>query len=619
MKKIIVSFLSGLMMLGSISCSDFLDKEPDDMLTLDMVFSNKKKTNEWLARVYTNVQDALWSDFRNMGALSDDFQPSFELVQFGWAATLSQQQGSWDATTDVTNYWEIFYKAIRSGYIFLNNAKALPDQGLSEKDVEFMKHEVRFLIAYYYVYMMQVYGPVPLVTSEYSSNASADELMIARTPLDELADHIDKELLDLANYFPEKLENEAADFGRPTKGACLALRARMWTWMASPLFNGNPYYADLKNKDGVNLFPQTYDPNKWVKAVQANKAVIDLAEKGVYDLYKVYDNKTGQLDPFTSCQYLFLTSGDVNKEIIWARADANKDEIERYFNPRSNGSYGSCSLTQNLVDAFRMRDGKEIKDPASGYAENSFTTEDIFYPNTVWNYSNKERTVGLLVPKGTFNMWANREPRFYTTIRFHKAYTIGLEGPAEYAKGQKDGRPSHDTPACGYHGRKGTDANAKPKSGFWGNYRPAIIFRLGEFYLNYAEALAQTEPNNPDILKYVNLIRERGGIPALPSSLSGNAAELKKQIEKEYRIEFAMEGKHRYDYIRRWKQGNDVFKTPISGLNQYGEDNDKIGNPESFYTRVEVMKRIFDDKMYLWPIRQTFIDRNPNLVQNKGW
>lgn len=619
MKKIIVSFLSGLMMLGTVSCSDFLDKEPDEMLTLDMVFNNKKKTNEWLARVYTNVQDALWSDLRNMGTLSDEFQPSFELVQFGWAATLSQQQGSWDPTTDVKNYWEEFYKAIRSGYIFINNAKALPDQGLSEKDVDFMKHEVRFLITYYYVYMMQVYGPVPLVTSEFSSNAPVDELMVARTPLDEMADWLDKELLELANYFPEKLDNEAADFGRPTKGACLALRAHMWTWMASPLFNGNSYYADLKNKDGASLFPQTYDPNKWVKAAQANKAVIDLAEKGVYDLYRVYDSKTGKLDPFTSNQYLFLTSGDVNKEIIWARTDANKDEVERYFNPRSNGSYGSCSLTQNLVDAFRMSDGKEINDPASGYAENGFTTEDISYPNTAWNYSNQARTVGLLVPKGTFNMWANREPRFYTTIRFQKAYTVGLDGPAEYAKGQKDGRPSHDTPACGYHGRKGTDANAKPKSGFWGNYRPAIIFRLAEFYLNYAEALAQTDPNNGDILKYVNLIRERGGIPPLPSSLRGNGTELNKQIAKEYRVEFAMEGKHRYDYIRRWKQASDVFKKPIYGMNQYGEDNDKIGSPESFYTRVEVMKRIFDEKMYLWPIRQNFIDRNPNLVQNKGW
>lgn len=620
MKKIIVYLLSGLFVLpGLTSCSDFLDKEPDDMLTLDMVFQNKKKTNEWLARVYTNVQDPLWSDLRNMGTLSDDFQPSFELVQFGWAATLSQQQGSWDATTDVTNYWGDFYKAIRSGCIFIDNAKALPDQGLSEKDVDFMKHEVRFLISYYYIYLMQVYGPVPLVTSQFSSDAPIEELMTTRTPLDELAAWLDKELLELADYFPEKLENEAADFGRPTKGACLALRARMWTWIASPLFNGNPYYADLKNPDGTSIFPVTYDEAKWTKAAEANKAVIDLAEKGLYDLYRVYDSKTGQIDPFTSSQYLFLTSGDVNKEIIWARADANKDEVERYFNPRSNGSYGSCSLTQNLVDEFRMRDGKEITDPSSGYVEDGFTNEDVIYPNTSWNFSNKARTIGLLTPKGTFNMWANREPRFYTTIRFQNAYTIGLEGPAEYAKGQKDGRPSHDTPACGYHGRKGTDANAKPKSGFWGTYRPGIIFRLAEFYLNYAEALSETNPNNPDILKYVNLIRERGGIPALPSSLSGNPSELKKQIRKEYRVEFAMEGKHRYDYIRRWKIAETVFKKPIHGLNQYGEDNKNIGDPNSFYTRVEVMDRIFNETMYLWPIRQTFIDRNPNLVQNKGW
>lgn len=603
----------------STSCSDFLDKEPDDMLTMEMVFNNKKKVNEWLAGVYSSINDPLWSDLRDQGALSDEIQPAFELVQFGWETIMSQQQGSWNATTDLPDYWVNFYKRMRSGYIFLENVKPLPEQGLTEEDVEFMKHEVRFVIAYYYVYLMQLYGPVPLVTTLSDVNAPIEELMVARTPLDELAQWLDRELLELAEFFPEQLENESSEFGRPTKGACLALRARMWTWMASPLFNGNPYYADQVNKDGTPLFPSAYDQGKWEKAMKANKDVIDLAETGLYSLYKVIDKETGNIDPFLSTQNLFLTTGEVNKEIIWAKPSANKDEVERYFNPRSNGSYGSCSLTQNLVDAFRMRDGKEITDPTSDYAENGFTEEDIYYPNTTWNFADKNRTKGLIVPRGTFNMWANREPRFYTTIRFHKAYTVGLDGPAEYAMGQKDGRPSHDTPACGYHGRKGTDPTATPRSGFFGVYRPGIIFRLAEFYLNYAEALAELDPSNPDIVKYVNLIRERGGIPKLESSVLGNKDRVKQLVAKEYQVEFAMEGKFRYDYIRRWKIAETVFNTPIYGLNQYGEDSKPIGDPSGFYTRVEVMKRIFDEKMYLWPIEQSFIDRNSNLVQNKGW
>jgi hypothetical protein len=620
MKKIIIALLISVLSLPFlVSCSDFLDKEPDDMLTLPMIFDNKKKVNEWLAGVYSNVQDPLFDDMSRIGCLSDDFQPSFELVQYGWGHILSAMQGSWGPSTGMHNYWGDFYQRIRSAYIFLDNVQPLPSQGLSEKDVEYMKLEARYLIVYYYMIMLQTYGPVPLITYQFSSTASSDELMLPRTPLDEIATWMDQELLELANAMPERLINESADFGRPTKGACLALRARLWTWMASPLFNGNPYYADVNNPDGASLFPQAYDSRKWQKAVEANKAVIDLAEKGIYKLYTVYYNGTNTIDPFISCKDLFLTTGEINKEIIWARPRVNIDDTERYFNPRSNGAYGSMSITQNLVDEFRMKDGKDRLEAGSGYREDGFIDQDFFFDNTTWDFSDGGRTPGLLAPKGTFNMWINREPRFYTTMRFHKAYTIGLDGPAEYANGQKDGRPSHDTPVCGYHGRKGTDPNAKPRENNYGVYRPGLIFRLAEFYLNYAEALAETDPGNPDILTYLNRIRERGGLPNLPTSLSGNADELKKHIRKEYRIEFAMEGRFRYDYLRRWNIAVETFKQPIHGLNQNGYDNENIGADDCFYTRKSIMNRIFDSKMNLWPIRQEYIDKNPNLKQNKGW
>ncbi len=291
--------------------------------------------------------------------------------------------------------------------------------------------------------------------------------------------------------------------------------------------------------------------------------------------------------------------------------------MEKYNNPRSNGSYGSMGITQNLVDAFRMRNGKDITDVTSGYREDGFVDQDIIYSGTSWNFSDHARTPGLLVPKGTFNMWADREPRFYTTVRFNLAYTVGLDGPAEYTYGKKDGRPSHDTPPCGYHGRKGTDPNATPLSGNLGTYRPGIIFRLAENYLNYAEALAEIDPTNSDIIKYLNLIRQRGGIPNLPASV--NQDELRQLVRKEYRVEFAMEGKFRYDYIRRWKLAVDVLHNPITGMNPYGYENTNIGDPESFYTRVNMMTRGFDEKMYLWPISQSYIDTNSNLVQNKDW
>lgn len=618
MRKFIISILVTISAsLVCSSCNGYLDKEPDDMLTLELVFNNSRKVNEWLARIYSDIPDPMFRIINDMGLLDDDYQCALELVQFGWEPIISTQQGSCDANTSYRDYWSDFYKAIRSGYIFLENVKPLPEQGLTETDVEYMKHEVRYIICYYYSFMLQLYGPVPLLTKEVSSQASNEELMMARTPVDKMMEWLDRELLELAEFFPEKLVNEKMDFGRPTKGICLALRAHLWTMVASPLFNGNPDYADMKNPDGEMLFPANFDQGKWQKAVEANKAVIDLAEKGIYSLFKVYTSE-GDIDPYMSNVNLFLTTGETNREIIWSRASSEIGNMELFFNPRSNGSYASFGLTQNLVDTYRMRDGKEIQDPASGYTDDTFTEEDI-YDNTVWSYSDKDRTVGLVTPKGTYSMWANREPRFYTTIRHHKSFVVGLNGPCGYAMGQPDGRPSHDTPPCGYHGRKGLDPESTPRSGYHGVYRPAIIFRLAEFYLNYAEALVEVDPSNPDILVYLNRIRERGGLPALPTSLLGNIDELRRQVATEFRVEFAMEGKFRYDYIRRWKIAKKLAQTPIYGMNQYGYDNEPIGSENSFYKRTVVMNRTFLDKMYFWPLKQAFIDKNVNLVQNKGW
>ncbi len=149
MKKIIIAFFLNLFVLSFLtSCSDFLDKEPDDMLTQQMAFNNVKNTNAWLAGIYNPIRDPLVEDIFNIGCMSDDFQPVLELAQFGWGNIISALYGSWGPSTGMQNYWGDFYKAIRAGYIFIDNVKALPDQGLTEEEADFMKHEARYLIAY---------------------------------------------------------------------------------------------------------------------------------------------------------------------------------------------------------------------------------------------------------------------------------------------------------------------------------------------------------------------------------------------------------------------------------------------------------------------------------------
>ena len=68
---------------------------------------------------------------------------------------------------------------------------------------------------------------------------------------------------------PLNIANEATELGRITQPIALAVRAKLWMLAASPLFNGNPDYAQIKYERGVALFKTTEDPTLWLKAAQA--------------------------------------------------------------------------------------------------------------------------------------------------------------------------------------------------------------------------------------------------------------------------------------------------------------------------------------------------------------
>jgi len=598
------------------ACSDFLDKEPDDMLTLDMVFEDKKRTEEWLATIYNQVPDLFSESSFMFRALSDDIFVSPELQQYGMSFVVNAVQGNWNPLTEMPmDIWSNGYKAIRSAYIFMDNVKALPDQGVSEQDAQFMKMEARFLIAYLYTRILSFYGPCPLITELISPDIPVEELMKTRTPYDQIVEWLDKELLELSNYFPEKLPQEAVQFGRPTKGICMAVRARMLLYSASPLFNGNPDYADVVNPDGTAIFSQSYDAGKWKKAADATKELLDLAEKGTYSLY-VEKHSSGSIDPFLSYQNLFLTTGEKNREIIFARPVINYDWPKR-TQPRNIGGSGFLSPPLGLVDQFFMRNGLRITDSNSGYSETGLTTEPIFYENTSYDLADPDRTKGMVVGKDVFNMYANREPRFYISIRYNNQYIPAYNLYTQLMFNQAAGRPNHDSPQCGLLPRKGVSPDDMPRTTAY-PYRPGIIMRLGEFYLNYAEALNECDPGNPQILEYINRIRERAGIPQYGKGVNmitppSGQDEMREVIRTERRVELCLEGEIRYNDIRRWKIAEDIFSKPFMGMNAYG------ATAEEYYVRTVVTQPKFSKKMYLWPIKQTFIDNNPNLLQNKFW
>lgn len=621
---------------GLFPSCNFLDKEPDDQLTLEMVFADKTRTEDWLAGVYSNIPDTYWTYGRNIDPLGDDLVPSTGWAQFGWTS-VAMQQGNWNTAT----YWDPNYfvelpKRIRSAYIFIDNVKPNPSQLVTQQEVDYMKAEMRFMIAYYYYLMLNYYGAIPLQIGLADMGASLEELLLPQRPFDEVVDWIDNELWEVSKLLPAYY-NESKKYGRATSVMCLAVRARMLLFAASPLVNGNPDYANYKNAKGEFVFNPVEDKSKWDRAAQANLDLIELAHANGHALYYEYLSN-GAIDPFLSYQnVMFRRFDEGNKEILFARNNNNRWEYDKHAQPRGTGGNGGLGVTQTLVDAFFMSNGlvpisgynsngSPIINTASGYTESGFSANaDIRDTKWIEVQGNRESDTNPVTLAGTYNMYCNREPRFYISVLYNEAWHRRENRTTRFYLNAWDGGPTHDAPQNGYLVRKKVHPDHDPRNNV-NPYRPAILFRLAENYLSYAEALIESDSwaaNKETALFYINKIRERAGIPlygaggiTAPTTQEG----LRDIVRRERRVELNCENGTRWDDVRRWKLGEELLDGDFWGMNFSGTKNsDDKNDPAAYFVRSVYQKRVFTKKNYWVPVPQSEIDKNPNLRQLPFW
>ena len=209
-------------------------------------------------------------------------------------------------------------------------------------------------------------------------------------------------------------------------------------------------------------------------------------------------------------------------------------------------------------------------------------------------------------------MYVNREPRFYADITFSNSkWFSGTEGDytVDFTYGGNCGKAqgNNDFTSTGYLVRKNMDSGDRNQN------LVCVLLRLTNIYFDYIEALAYVDPSHADIWKYMNLIRERAGIPgygtaSLPKATT--TSEIMKLIQKEKRIELSFENCRYFD-VRRWGLTNEFFNKPVHGMNVNYDGNE-------FYKRTEITSRNFD-RQYFFPIPQSEIDIDKNLVQNEGF
>jgi len=585
------------------SCEKYLDKQPNDMLTIDEVFSTRLETEKYLASVYSYIPDPLVCNGVNYTPLSDEAD---------WVFNWPHQQintGNWSPVNTPYNIWAKYYQGIRSASTLIHRVGECQEcEDLNPGITVQYREEARVLRAFYYFLLIRQYGPVPLLPDEpLAIDAPLSEIQLPRNSYDECVDFIVSELDKAQAILPDNPTN-TNDYGRATAGLARALKARVLLYAASPLWNGNSDYADFKNTDGKQLINQIYDENKWKKAAEAAKAIIDRMPDG---LYKKND-ASGNFDPYLSYQYVFLDRW--NKEVIWGRPRTG-DEVrwERCASPRQLNGYIGLSPSQQLVDEYEMANG------LSPFAKESTTANPVINPASGYTETGFSETATKYTKAGIYNMYVGREPRFYATVGYNGMDWLykGADGKTItrvelYSTGKDGYNGSNDHSTTGYTSVKlvHPDSDVKNSKHVLKSW---IFFRLAEMYLNYAEALNEYDPTNTDIYKYINLVRERAGVPEIPSGLDQD--ELRQRIRHERRIELAFE-EHRFWDVKRWKIAEETDAAPIYGMNVTAGTS---FTDLSFYKRTVAESRVFEKKHLLWPIPQSEIERNINLVQNPGW
>ena len=245
MKKKLYILLISVLGLGIQSCSDYLDSDYifRDRETIEKVFTDRDKTEAWLANAFSYLSDAC-ADVCNKRVtphcFADDMyygddDGSIQESKEGELSYNEFKEGLYDENTK-QGMWERCYQGIRQATIFIQYVD-MNDKFESEAERLDYKAQARFVRAYYYWLLLRRYGPVPLLPDNgLDYDASYDELATPRAPYEEIADYISQEMaLAAKDLALTRGQNSAA---RPTRGAALSARALALIYAASPLANG---------------------------------------------------------------------------------------------------------------------------------------------------------------------------------------------------------------------------------------------------------------------------------------------------------------------------------------------------------------------------------------------
>ncbi|GAB3916747.1 RagB/SusD family nutrient uptake outer membrane protein [Mucilaginibacter boryungensis] len=598
MKKIFLTI--SMLILLSTACTKDGSKliDPTTVIGINAAFGNANNANQFLLDIYRAIlpvlprTDFAGSRWRN-NYLLDVADENGSTNAQGNQIVRDWNAGAVTAgSTGVFSYkdWTDSYASIRACNLFLAHINDVPYDAQFQYDAAAKKiriAEAKWLLAFNYAELAKEFGGLPIIKGVLDPSS---DFNIPRSTYDETIAYItglcDEAAADLPLVYSD------ADLGRATKGAALALKARMLLYAASPLWNDSsaPNDTYLSGK---------YDATKWQKAAQAAKDVMDLNQYQLYpDLSTLFTSRT-------------------NSEIIYARMQ----EPMAYFTATNvpyklypSGAYpvgGNNQVTYNMVKQYEVLKGGvaySIDDASSGYnPQDPYKNRDPrFYRDCIYNGAkvlNKTAEFGT-VAAGVTKVVAHNN----VIVSPYDTYVFS-------------------TKFCDLTLNITADARTPSANGRTGQNYPYL--RYAEILMNYAEAMNEAygpEALGPGFtmtaLQAVNQVRTRakyvagkqeylgqtGGMPPIPSGLSQSA--FRTILQHERRVEFSFEEHYFWD-IRRWKQTpNNTIQAQIPVWT----------SPTTVqYQITTIDNRYWDPKMLRMPIPQSELFANPKLQQNPGW
>lgn len=628
------------------SCADYLDIIPEGVPSMDNAFSNRTNAEKFLYTCYSYLPS-----YDNPSAApgflaGDEFwlysiEAGSRVDLSGWRISRGEQNTSspyldyWDERTDKSK--DRIWIGIRDCNIFLENIHKPQDLGDMERTRWIA--EVKFLKAFYHYWMLQVYGPIPIVDTNIEVNAGVDNVRVYREPVDDVVQYISGLLDECIPDLPDYIENEQTELGRITKSIAYAVKAKMLVMVASDLFNGNTDYANYKDNKGKNLFPTSRDPQKWEAAAAACREAINYATtEGGHQLFE-FPNVIPSLSEYSKIKLSISEAVcDLwNKEIIWG-ASTNSNALQNLSFPKLSAqlnNYVARSLlapTMKVAETFYSDNGVPIEEDKGTYWATEYDQryETTATPNEEPNQYNIEANARVA------KLHLHREPRFYANLAFNRSKWYVKGNPDDNASVNKIHNyrmeysgliTNEDYSITGYYARKLCSYQTEITNTTFSPYRYAFpIIRLADLYLLYAEALnevftdpSQKDADGKDLYFYIDAVRERAGLkgvkeswnlyskyPTKPATKDG----MRDIIRHERACELALEGQIFWD-IRRWKL---PLERAVYGWNVQGH------NEETYYVKTLLYDRgVYGYKQYFWPIKTSSLQRNPNLLQSPGW